>query len=474
MSSLVLASTLGAPVDLPRATPESQGLSSAGLARLVGRLDQEIRHVHSLMVLRNGRVVAEGWWAPYAPERPHMMFSLSKSFTSTAIGMLVAEGRLSIHDLVTKFFPEAVPATVSEHLRAMRVRDLLTMSTGQRVEEVEKLAFYRVETTPERFFGLKVEHKPGTLFVYNTPATTMLSAILQRVTGQTLTQYLTPRLYEPLGIGVPQWQQSSAGVDLGGVGLHLRTEDIAKFGQLYLQRGEWRGRRLVAAEWVDLATSRQVSNGSNPESEWDHGYGFQFWRCRHGAYRGDGAFGQYCIVMPEQQTVVAITGGVTDMGAVMNILWDELLPNLRAVPLPEDAEAQAALSRQLASLRVPLPDGAAAPSGGWKGKVFTFAENAGRWQSVRVSATQIEAEIDGQRHDWPIQRARWHDAGIVSGEESSVAAAWSSPNTLRITRVRHLTPFMQYLELTFSEAQVELSARDHVGFVPHEFRAVGR
>ncbi|MDX2065028.1 MAG: serine hydrolase [Fimbriimonadaceae bacterium] len=478
MSSLLLATQLAMateiPAALPRATPESQGLSSSGISRLVERLDREIDHLHSLMLLRNGHVVAEGWWAPYAADRPHMMYSLSKSWTSTAIGLLVAEGRISIHDPVTQFFPEAVPADASDNLRAMRVRDLLAMSTGQRAEEVDKLAFTRVETTPETFFRLAVDHKPGTLFVYNTPATYMLSAILQRVTGQTLTEYLTPRLYEPLGIGVPEWLRDSRGVDLGGVGLNLRTEDVAKFGQLYLQRGEWQGRRLLPAEWVDLATSKQASNGSDPESEWDQGYGFQFWRCRHGAYRGDGAFGQYCIVMPDERTVIAITGGVTDMGAVMDVLWQELRPNLRAAALREDANAHAALGRQLAGLVMPLPVGDAVPNGDWLGKAFRLESNLGGWETIRVTETAIEAEISGLRHTWPIQNAGWTDAGIVVGEASSVAAAWANDHTLRITRIRHLTPYSQYVTVEFGEGTVVVTAKDNVGFIPSEFRAVGR
>ena len=137
----------------------------------------------------------------------------------------------------------------------------------------------------------------------------MLSAIVQKATGKTVLDYLRPRLFEPLGIENPTWETSPQGISLGGYGLSIRTEDIARFGQLYLQKGKWQGKQLVPAAWVEAATARQTSNGSNPKSDWDQGYGYQFWRCRHGAYRGDGAFGQFCIVMPEQDAVVAITSG---------------------------------------------------------------------------------------------------------------------------------------------------------------------
>src|SRR5262249_17904140 len=158
--------------------------------------------------------------------------------------------------------------------------------------------------------------------------TYMLSAIVQKTAGLTVLDYLRPRLFEPLGIEDPTWGTSPQGVSLGGYGLSIRTEDIARFGQLYLQKGEWQGRQLLPTTRVQAATSRQVSNGSSPQSDWDQGYGYQFWRCRHGAFRGDGAFGQYCLVMPEQDAVLAITSGVKDMQAVLNLVWDKLLPAL--------------------------------------------------------------------------------------------------------------------------------------------------
>ena len=164
----------------------------------------------------------------------------------------------------------------------------------------------------------------------------MLSAIVQKVTGETVFNYLRPRLFDPLGIENPTWDASPQGITFGGVGLNIRTEDIARFGQLYLQKGQWNGKQLLPASWVETATARQTSNGSDPTSDWDQGYGYQFWRCRHGFYRGDGAFGQYCIVMPDQDAVVAITSGTRNMPAIMNLVWDKLLPAMQPMPLPAE------------------------------------------------------------------------------------------------------------------------------------------
>jgi len=265
---------------LPRATPESQGISSAGIQAILDEQDARKYGMHGLMILRHGKVVAEGWWAPYSANEPHMLYSLSKSFTSTAIGLLQNEGRLTIHDKLVSFYPEDVPADASDNLKNMRLRDLLMMSTGQEKADVDKIhEEARDVMEPKIFFSAPVKQKPGTLFYYNSPASNMLSETVQKVSGQTMHDYLMPRLFEPLGIPSPEWDLTPRGINVGASGLHLRTEDIARFGQLLLQRGEWNGRRLVPADWIDLATSRQVSNGSNPDSDWDQGYGFQFWRC---------------------------------------------------------------------------------------------------------------------------------------------------------------------------------------------------
>jgi CubicO group peptidase (beta-lactamase class C family) len=231
------------------------------------------------------------------------MFSLSKSFTSTAVGLAIAEGKFTIEDPVLKFFPDEAPEKPSANLRAMRVRDLLTMSTSHHNEDIQGFPYNSEESVVKKFLALPVTHKPGTFFVYNTPATYMLSAIVQKTTGQPVLEYLRPRLFAPLGIANPTWEASKQGVSMGGFGLSIRTEDIARFGQLYLQRGKWQGRQLVPESWVATATSRWMSNGSNPESDWEQGYGFQFWRCRHGVFRGDGASGQFCVVFPELDAV---------------------------------------------------------------------------------------------------------------------------------------------------------------------------
>ena len=347
-ATLIRSDTLQAQVAaLPRSTPEVQGVSSARIREFIETADQKVNSMHSFMLVRHGHVVAEAWWHPESAKKQHVLWSLSKSFTSTAVGMAVAEGKLSIDDPVLKFFPDEAPREPSANLRAMRVRDLLTMSTGHQ-DEV-KLN----DETPwvKSFLAHPVPHKPGTHFRYNTPATYMLSAIVQKVTGKTVLEYLTPSLFEPLGIDQPKWDTSPQGISIGGYGLFVRTEDIAKFGQLYLQQGKWDGKQLLPAKWVEKASSKQVSNGSDPNRDWDQGYGFQFWRCRHGAFRGDGKDGQFCIVLPEQDAVIAITANAGDMQAELNVVWDKLLPAFSDKPLPENPGEQAKLQATIAALK---------------------------------------------------------------------------------------------------------------------------
>lgn len=332
---------------LPRSSPESQGVSSEHILRFIQTSDQRIDSMHSFMMLRHGKVIAEAWWAPESADKPHVLWSLSKSFTSTAIGFAVSEGLLDIDDPVSKFFPESLPDNPSNELQAMRVRDLLTMSTGHENEPKvrDKTDWIR------EFLAHPVRYEPGSRFVYNTPATFMQSAIIQKITGQTTLEYLKPRLFEPLGIEAPKWDTNPQGITLGGYGLFLRTEEIAKFGQLLLQKGKWYGRQLIPEDWVDLATSKQVSNGTNPDSDWNQGYGFQFWRCRHNVFRGDGKDGQFCVVMPDLDVVVVMTANNTKLQDQLSIVWDELLPGIQSQPLEPNPAAEASLKQAISGLK---------------------------------------------------------------------------------------------------------------------------
>lgn len=345
----LLATSAAAP--LPRSTPEAEGISSVSVREFLEAADKEINTLHSFMLVRHGKVIAEAWWKPEAPEKNHILWSLSKSFTSTAIGLAIEEGKLTLDDPVLKFFPDEAPAELSGNLKAMRVRDLLSMSGGHDKEPKWELG--GSGPSVKAFLAHPVVHKPGTHFQYNTPGTYMLSAILTKATGQTVLEYLKPRLFQPLGIENPEWGSTPEGYSLGGYGLFIRTEDIAKFGQLYLQKGKWEGKQLLPEKWVEIATAKQVDNSKAPSArsdDWQQGYGFQFWRCQHNAYRGDGRAGQICLVMPEHDAVVAITAETSQMQLELDLVYKHLLPAFQAQPLPENAAEVEKLKQASANL----------------------------------------------------------------------------------------------------------------------------
>jgi CubicO group peptidase (beta-lactamase class C family) len=374
---------------LPRSTPEAEGVDSTGVLALVGALESKIDAVHSIMLVRHGKVVAEGWWAPFAAQDVHIIYSATKSFTSTAVGFAVQEGLLNVNDLVLAHFPDLAPANPSAQMKNMRIRDLLIMSTGHQKDTADLLRSRQDGAWIRTFLETEVEHKPGTHFLYNSGASYMLAAIVQRVTGMTVEAYLQPRLFAPLGIEQHPWGMSAEGVNLGDGGLSLKTEDLAKFGQLYLQKGIWHGQRLLSEQWIEAATSRQTSSGSDPDSNWDAGYGYQFWRNKTTGYRADGAFGQFSFVLPEQDVVLAVTSGTADMKGVMNVVWEYLLPAIQAAALPANPVAQEKLAHKLAGLSLPVQTGTAhsAREREISGKSYVFDENEMGIKSAELDFT---------------------------------------------------------------------------------------
>ncbi len=298
--------------------------------------------LHSIMILKHGAVVYEKWFEErgQSPDKPHMMFSVSKTFTATAVGLAIDEGKLNLTDPVVKFFPDKLPAEQSDYLKAMTVRDLLTMTCGHDVEpnseNRDSLDWV------EAFLAWPVVHKPGEYYLYNSIGTYMLSAIVQKVTGEKLIDYLDTRLFQPLHIDRPTWDESPQGINCGGWGLSLKTEDMAKMGQLFLQNGQWNGRQIVPAEWLREMSSYQVPSapsgtrfedlekaGLNKDNnEWVQGYGYQMWMCRHGAFRADGYAGQYIMVFPERDAVLVLTTSSSLYQPYMDIIWEYLLPVL--------------------------------------------------------------------------------------------------------------------------------------------------
>lgn len=463
---------------LQRATPESQGITSAAILHFVETVERQIRDFHGFMLLRHGKVVAEGWWSPYKRDRLHMLFSLSKSFTATAVGFAVAEGLFSLDDPVLSFFPDEAPSPVSEHLAAMQVRHLLSMSTGHTEDTMLPMAANEDASWTKAFLALPVQRAPGTHFLYNTGASYMLSAIVQRKTGLKLVDYLQPRLFEPLGIENPVWDESPQGINLGGFGLNTKTEDVAKFGQLYLQKGRWQDRQILPEAWVEEATARHIANGTDVDSDWNQGYAYQFWRCRHNAYRGDGAFGQFCIVMPDQDAVLAITGGLDDMQEPLNLVWDILLPAMGNAPLPDDAAAQQRLAEKLSTLAIPPVEGEVSPATASKvsGRVYTMDANLLNFKTIslnfgesgctaHVNTAHTEETIACGYGSWHAGETKLFNEPWESAPTPYAASgAWNADHSFEMVIRLTGTPFFHTLIYHFALDDVLIEKHINVSF----------
>jgi CubicO group peptidase (beta-lactamase class C family) len=469
-------------VILPRSTPEQQGVSSAGIGRFVDALEHNLHDVHSMMLVRHGYVVAEGWWAPYRESHPHSLFSVSKSFVATAVGFAIEEGLLSLDDAVVDHLADELPPVVSGNLRAMRLRHLLTMTSGHAIDTVS--ATDHGDDWARAILALPVEHEPGTAFVYNSGATYLLSVILQRVTAQRVLDYLTPRLFEPLHITDATWEQCPRGYDVGGWGHSITTEQIAAFGETYLRDGLFRGRQVVPAAWVRAATSLQVENDS-PGAPDDNvvGYGFQFWRGRHNTYRADGAFGQWSVAMPDHDALLVVTSGLDDPQALSTV-WEHLLPVLsHDGPLPEDATAAAALADRLAGLSLALPHGTAdAPTAARvTGSAYRFAANslglelaAFEFGGGSTRLTLVDAhgthQIECGVGEWRAGRS-----SLQSATDAPIAAAgaWADDDSYLAAIYFTTTPFALTLAFDFRDDELTVNVEQNVSFGPRQLLHTG-
>ena len=330
--------------------PLPRGAASTQMAEAFGQYLQAVadsaEDLHSVMVVQHGKVVAE---KQVAPDTAHIMNSVSKTFTSTAVGFAIEEGLLSLDDKIVDLFPESLPEHVSDTLARVTVRHLLTMNSGHGQDPT-----YVTRTSDcdwiKAFMEWPQPFEPGTCYCYNSLGTYLLSAAVQKVSGQKVVDYLDTRLWQPLGIEKPFWQESPAGINTGGWGLYLHTEDLARMGLCLLNGGKFLGRQVIPADWVKEMSANQVPCvgagineqqvkewlAENPDipffqpdkSDWVQGYGYQMWRCRHNAFRADGANGQFIIVIPEKDAVVVTTAHIQNMQQELNLIWDYLLPAL--------------------------------------------------------------------------------------------------------------------------------------------------
>jgi len=289
--------------------------------------------LHALMVLKDGKVIYEETGPAHTIDQKHVMWSASKTFTAVAVGFAMQDGLLKTSDRMVDIIGDLCPEDRPEWMDEITVWHLLTMSAGIAGENSSQLCRRgALKDWAREILASPMHFKPGEYFQYNSMESYMLSAIISRVTGERLDKYLEHKLFEPLGITDWWWEVSPQDYAAGGWGLFISAESLAKMGQFMLQKGVWNGERLLYEEWFDEAMSPQIMQDKNREKkgsgEGKQGYGYQLWCCTHGAYRIDGAWGQYAIIIPEKNAVVVILEHSTNTSDVFKGVWNYIYPNL--------------------------------------------------------------------------------------------------------------------------------------------------
>lgn len=340
---------------LQRIIPEQAGVYSEGISNFIACIRKNTINLHGFMLLRYGKVAAEGYYKPFGRNEKHRIYSISKSITSTAVGLAIDEGRLSLDDRIIDIFPQYVKGSVHKYSENMTVRHLLIMSTVHQVPTSE----YSEDWIAE-FINTKPDRYPGTVFAYDTTGTNILCAIVQQVTGITVHQYLKSRVFDKIGMKEIEWDMRPGSINNGGSGISCTLEDIARFGQLYLQKGVWNGEQIVPKQWIDISTAKHIDTSNfSFLLEGRNGYGFQFWRSRNNSFMSFGAGGQFILVLPEKNIVFVTLGNTMQRGdehqLILEAFWEHIYP--RVAEVSTAGESYTKLQEELNNLSFSLPQG---------------------------------------------------------------------------------------------------------------------
>lgn len=344
--------------EFKRTTPESVGITSASIQKLLDRLESGFTEMHGIQIMRHGKICAEGWWSPYAPGIRHNLMSLTKTYAATAIGIAYTEKLLKLTDRIIDIFPEKSPVHPDNLLAGLTVRNVLCMSCG-----MESVPSPTIDWIKE-FIATPVKYAPGTRFMYNSIGSSLLGAIIKKLTGLGLCEYLKPRLFDKIGIDSTnlRWAKMPDGIEAGGAGLSATTEDNLRLMKLYADGGVFEGERILSYEYMKCAITKQIDTSSEAikcpfAKDNFNGYGFQIWMCQpEGVYRADGAMGQYAIVCPKQDMIISITEtgkGTEGPQKTLDALWMFLEEISYEKSLPENFTASSQLQKRMAALTLP-------------------------------------------------------------------------------------------------------------------------
>ena len=461
-----------------KAVPESVGVSSAAVTAFFAELDK-LDAVHSVMLTRHDKLIAEVWWKPFKKEYRHELFSCSKSFVSVAFGIACNEGLVSLDDKLVSFFPDKISDRVSERMKKVTMRNLLTMASGHKSCPFSTRSIAYANDWVRGFLESELAYEPGTKFVYNSAATYMLSAVLRRVCGKNVLDYLNEKVFSHIGIVAEKWDCCPDGTNIGGWGLWLKTEDMLRFGRLLLKCGNWDGKQLVPAEYLAEATSFQIDNSSNEAPDWKLGYGYQFWRTSFNSFRCDGACGQYILVMPEYDLCMAVTSGVSNMQRILTAFWNTVVPSIKDDVLTENRAGFAKMCNFLSNLEhVPL---ASKLRIGKSSNVYEIEENRIGLNTFGINFDNDGCELlftwnGGKNEKLRADYGKYSRNFLQLLEDCpriiEASAAWINENELAIQVWFVETPYRDCYFLTFENDGITLKRDSLFTFLHPEFPVV--
>jgi CubicO group peptidase (beta-lactamase class C family) len=471
---LLLTAQVG---DLPRSTPATEGISTQAVINMMDSLmalpECDIHHV---MVVRHGKVVAELHPAPFRATDSHTLYSASKTFVSLAVGCAIDDNLLRLDDRVMTFFPDKRTNRVSDNMAAMTVRDLLMMASG--VKPDWTMRNNSLDWVKD-WLAKPVDNAPGSLFQYDSMCTFMLSAILQRVTGQTMLEYLQKKLFEPMHITIADWESSPDGINTGGWGLRVQAETMAKLGLLLLNKGRWEGQQLINADYVEAACSRLIDGGAKettPPTDGNQGYGYQVWQSKWpGSYRADGAMGQYTVVVPQEDLVVVILGMKLYGHEELACIWNQLMPGLKAEPIKPEKKLQTKLDKLCARAILQLPKGK--KKSAHAGPILKIGSNRHGFLYLSIPGNELVRidNVSGKKDMFDLGYGEWRYTPMNGYPVYSINAinmmrdlkddfvaaaayAWTSSSTLEV-RI-HYVNWISGTTLVFDFDKHELTMRD--------------
>lgn len=472
--------------------PEEAGVPSAAIMRLFRRIEQRGLCMHSLILLRHGKIAVEAYWAPYGPDDKQRMYSVSKSFAAAAIGILIGEGKLRLDDRVVTFFPEYATFPISPWTAVTTVHDLLVMSTP-----FSSSPYVDFDEWTRAFFEIEASHAPGTSFRYDTLASVMLGMIVRRLSGAETTEYLRDRLFGPAGMSTDIWCiQTRCGHDWMGSGVQATTRDLTRFAQVLMAGGRWNDRQLIPRDYVEAAVAPQIDNSvANSHPVFQHGYGYQIW-CVPGGFALRGMGAQLAIALPAHDLILVTTAdaqAVEDAQAdITDLLFEELLPTLDTVSADDEPPADWIRFRDgLGDLKLLAVPGALSSPVAKKidGRVYPLADNPLEWTWLSVRLAEGEGALlygkAGREHqirfgfgrqvrgEFPEKHYSGKRIGTPAGRGYTIhaSAAWRLPDSLLIIVYAtdwHLGTIK--MNLVFKDEQVTLQAEKTAEFFFDEYQ----